>query len=65
MFRKITALILSVSLIFAQPIFAQWAAELNIGKYLSQMPALNTDNFCPRACGISLTTSKAMILSCY
>ena len=47
MFRKITALILSVSLIIAQPIFAQWAAELNIGKYLSQMPALNTDNFCP------------------
>ncbi len=47
MIRKITALILSISLIITQPVFAQGVAELNIGKYLSQMPVLNTDSFRP------------------
>src|SRR3989338_8072687 len=44
MFKKAISLILSLSLIVTQPIFAQGLAELNIGKYLSQMPALNTDS---------------------
>ena len=47
MFKKAISLILSVSLILTQPIFAQGVAELNIGKYLSQMPALNADKFRP------------------
>ncbi|MEK6568579.1 MAG: hypothetical protein AABZ27_07595, partial [Candidatus Omnitrophota bacterium] len=47
MFKKTISLILSFSLLLAQPVFAQGVAELNIGKYLSQMPALNTDSFRP------------------
>src|SRR3989338_5702921 len=47
MFKKAISLILSLSLIVTQPVFAQGLAELNIGKYLSQMPALQTDNFRP------------------
>ncbi|MDO8749387.1 MAG: hypothetical protein Q7J72_09795 [Candidatus Omnitrophota bacterium] len=47
MFKKAISLILSHSLILTQPIFAQGVAELNIGKYLNQMSALNTDSFRP------------------
>src|SRR3989339_750127 len=47
MFKKIISLIVSVSLLLTQPVFAQGVAELNIGKYLSQMPAWQTDSFRP------------------
>ena len=66
MFKKVISLIVSFSLLLTQPIFAQGIAELNIGKYLSQMPALQTDSFRPRcACGISPTMLSATTLSCY
>src|SRR3989338_7997336 len=44
MFKKAISLIVSVSLLLTQPVFAQGVAELNIGKYLSQMPAWHTDS---------------------
>ena len=47
MFKKAISLIVSFSLLLTQPVFAQGVAELNIGKYLGQMPALNTDSFRP------------------
>lgn len=47
MFKKITSLILSFSLIITQPVFAQGVAELNIGKYLNQMPVVKADSFRP------------------
>ena len=47
MFKKAISLIVSFSVLLTQPVFAQGVAELNIGKYLSQMPALNTDSFRP------------------
>src|SRR3990167_4771745 len=47
MFKKAVSLIVSFSLFLTQPVFAQVAAELNIGKYLSQMPALQKDSFRP------------------
>src|SRR3990167_4330634 len=47
MFKKAISLVVSVSLLLTQPVFAQGVAELNIGKYLSQMPAWHTDSFRP------------------
>ena len=47
MFKKAISLIVSFSLLLTQPVFAQGAGELNIGKYLGQMPALETDSFRP------------------
>src|SRR3990167_5677077 len=47
MFKKAISLVVSVSLLLTQPVFAQGVAELNIGKYLGQMPAWHTDSFRP------------------
>ena len=47
MFKKAVSLILSFSLLLTQPVFAQGVAELNIGKYLGRMPALQADSFRP------------------
>ncbi|MDO8748400.1 MAG: hypothetical protein Q7J72_04720 [Candidatus Omnitrophota bacterium] len=47
MLRKITALILSVSLIITQPIFAQGLAQLNLAQYLGQARPVATGSFRP------------------
>ncbi|MEK6563699.1 MAG: hypothetical protein AABZ65_01565 [Candidatus Omnitrophota bacterium] len=47
MFKKVISLIVSCSLLLTQTVFSQGVAELNIGKYLSQMSSLNTDSFRP------------------
>src|SRR3989339_226730 len=47
MLKKAISLILSLSLIITQPIFAQGLAQLNIAQYLSQIHPLATDSFRP------------------
>ena len=47
MIRKILSLLLSFSLIVTQPVFAQGAAGLDIGKYLNRIPAVKPDSFRP------------------
>ena len=47
MLNKSISLILSLSLIITQPIFAQGLAQLNIAQYLGQMNSAATDSFRP------------------
>src|SRR3989339_907182 len=47
MLKKAISLILSLSLIITQPIFAQGLAQLNIAQYLSQIHPPATDSFRP------------------
>ena len=47
MFKKIVSLILSISLIITQPIFAQGLAQLNLAQYLGQARPMATDSFRP------------------
>jgi len=47
MLKKAISLILSLSLIITQPIFAQGLAQLNIAQYLSQIHPSATDSFRP------------------
>src|SRR3989338_6760756 len=47
MFKKIVSLILSISLIITQPIFAQGLAQLNLAQYLGQARPAVIDNFRP------------------
>src|SRR3989339_568220 len=47
MFKKIISLILSLSLIITQPIFAQGLAQLNLAQYLGQARPMATDSFRP------------------
>src|SRR3990167_6016483 len=47
MFKKAISLILSLSLIITQPIFAQGLAQLNLAQYLGQARPAVIDNFRP------------------